>query len=245
MKFLKTRRLHSQYSRSSTSSARKKPARPQAVQAPQMAAANTSPDHRSAGADAHPAREPAIPGPLGDQPRRQYLHNLRCTYEKMDLYLIDGDVGIWHLKIEPKEGGAPLAQAEYCRGDISTLQLFRGQLHVQQLVADGVELNIERKADGSMPLLQRLLAGAPPAAPKNPGPTKIDLSAPLRIDAMRLIGMRAHIHDAAVSPPLDAQVQSRRAAVGPGCRFQAGTISHRGLVRSDPGRAAHRRPGHE
>ena len=92
--------------------------------------------------------------------RAANTYNLRCTYEKMDLYLIDGDVGIWHLKIEPKEGGAPLAQAEYCRGDISTLQLFRGQLHVQQLVADGVELNIERKADGSMPLLQRLLAGA-------------------------------------------------------------------------------------
>src|SRR5580765_8690263 len=38
-----------------------------------MAAANSSPDYRSAVADADPAREPAIPGPLGDQPRRQYL----------------------------------------------------------------------------------------------------------------------------------------------------------------------------
>src|SRR5206468_11459050 len=43
--------------------------------------------------------------------RAASAYNLRCTYERMDLYLVDGDVGIWHLKIEPKEGGAPLAQA--------------------------------------------------------------------------------------------------------------------------------------
>src|SRR5947209_8553457 len=51
-------------------------------------------------------------------------YGLTASYERTEIYLVDGDVGLWHLKVSPLEGGEPIAQTEYCRADISTWDLL-------------------------------------------------------------------------------------------------------------------------
>src|SRR5436309_214582 len=70
-------------------------------------------------------------------------YGLDCTYERIELYLLSSDVGIWHLSLKPKDGGPAIAQGEYCRADVSPLNLLRGRLLVHRVEADEFELNVD------------------------------------------------------------------------------------------------------
>ena len=140
-------------------------------------------------------------------------YGMDCTYERLELSVLSGDTGLWHLVLTPKGTRDPLVVVEYCRGDISSLNLLRGKLAVWRVEADGVNLAIDRNADGSMPLL-KLLANNSPAATQPTAAAKattqanrpIDFSAPLRLDALRLTHIRLHVRDKAVTPSLDSVV---------------------------------------
>jgi len=142
-------------------------------------------------------------------------YKLAANYEQTELYLLSGDVGIWHFSLTPIEGGAPLVQSDYTRVHISTLDLLRGRLTIRRLEAEGVALQVDRTADGTIPLLQRFAQwtthrnpSAPLASPNETAatPQSVDLSSPLEVDAFRLTNVHAHILDEAVRPPLDAQI---------------------------------------
>lgn len=135
-------------------------------------------------------------------------YHLKCQYDRLDLSILGGNAQIWNVRLVPEEGGEPVVRAEYGQGDISLLDLLRGRLVVYRLEADGVELTIERTADGHMPILARFLpSSSSSSAPVFPGTESlIDLQAPLRIDALRLQHVRARFHDQFVSPELDAQL---------------------------------------
>lgn len=140
------------------------------------------------------------------------VYGLDITFERADLYAFSSDAGLWHVNVVELDNGATIASVDYCRADISALNLLRGRLVVQRVEADGVELNLTRDADGTVGLLKNLLAGqgqaAPPpaaaAAPAKPAP--IDLTPPVAIDALRLTHVRTHITDNAVSPPFKSDV---------------------------------------
>jgi hypothetical protein len=146
------------------------------------------------------------------------FYNLKCNYDRFELSALGGDAGLWHLTFTPLSGGNPIFIGEYVRADISTLDLFRGELDVWRVEADGVTVNVDRNADGSIPLLKLLgtaaapsSASSPSATPSSPvasaAPAKpINLAPPLRIDALRLTHIRTHIHDAAVPQPFDADL---------------------------------------
>src|SRR3954454_22325617 len=85
------------------------------------------------------------------------LYGLNCSYERVEFSALGGDAGLWHLTLTPKEGGEPVLQSEYVRGHISTLALLRGRLDVRRVEADGVVLNVDRTADGRVPLIDRFL----------------------------------------------------------------------------------------
>jgi hypothetical protein len=133
--------------------------------------------------------------------RSARFFQLSCRYDRIYIDMSGGNVGISNIVLAPAEGGPPFATVEYCNLIIHPLRLLRGQLDVQRAVADGVDLNIQRQADGTIPLLARF-ASHTPAAPKPQKP--LDLSAPLRIEALRLMHVVAHVQDLAVSPALDA-----------------------------------------
>jgi Domain of Unknown Function (DUF748) len=140
-------------------------------------------------------------------------YGLSAQYERMELYLLDGDVGIWHFSLSPVEGGAPLVQADYTRCHVSILDLLFGRLTVRRLETEGVDLTVQRNADGSIPLLQRFAIWTNQLAPgpstmtnTSTAPMQIDLASPLEVDAFRLTSVHTHIIDLAVSPPLDTHV---------------------------------------
>jgi hypothetical protein len=137
-------------------------------------------------------------------------YGMTCTYDRVELNLTNGDANMWGLKILPKDGGDPILATDYCHGNVSVLNLLRGRLDVWRVEADGVDINLNRQPDGTIPLLDKLMRGEPisptqPAAPTNTSPstTGIDLTPPLKLDAFRLTHVRVHFHDAAMTPPMD------------------------------------------
>ncbi len=133
-------------------------------------------------------------------------YGLTCTYDRLDMNLLATDVGLWRLALTPRAGGVPVVSVEYVRGDVSPFALLRGRLHVRRAVADGVELVLDRDADGSIPWLAPLLSGGSrPQPAKSEGPLK--LSSPLGVDAFRLANIRARFRDRSVAPALDASVR--------------------------------------
>jgi Domain of Unknown Function (DUF748) len=133
-------------------------------------------------------------------------YGMNCYYNRLELNLLSGDAGIWGLEFRQKEGGDPILTADYCHGNISVLKLLRGRLDVWRVEADAVEINIDRTADGRIPLLDRFLSG-PSATPATAAPSStarpIDLTSPLRVDALRLNHIRVHLHDQSVKPALE------------------------------------------
>lgn len=139
-------------------------------------------------------------------------YDLDCEYERSELNLLSGDAGLWHLVLTPKSGGDPVLSVGYARGNLSVLALLRGQLDVWRVEADGVQLLVERTADGRIPLIEKILATRLPgsdssaAAVATAGPRRINLSPPLKLDAFRLSQVRARIIDRSVSPAVDTTV---------------------------------------
>jgi hypothetical protein len=134
------------------------------------------------------------------------------TYRTQELTTLGGDVGLWYFKVAPKSGGEPILAIDYLRGNISVVELLKGRLLVRRAEADGVDLRLERNADGHIPLLDQFLAAA--ATPTSASvtsatpakPFQIDFTSPLSIQAFRLQHVRAKIRDAAVKPEFLATV---------------------------------------
>jgi hypothetical protein len=145
------------------------------------------------------------------------LYELDFECDRTDLNLFNSDAGLWHVKLTHAKDGLPIASADYCRLDLSILNLMIGRLKIQRLETDGVDLTVQRNADGSIPLLESLAFGIkqqgtnPVVAPARPATQPgsapaLDLRPPIGIDAFRLTHVKAHLIDNFVSPPLDTRI---------------------------------------
>jgi hypothetical protein len=152
-------------------------------------------------------------------------HDLSCTYERLDVSLLTGDVELWHLVVAPRDGGPAFADVEYCRADLSILHLLIGRLVARRVEADGADLLVERAADG-----QLLLAGhfasdesetpdgaaletaesaeEPSAASGEAEDGGMRLAPPLRLDALRVQHLRLVWRDASADPPVEMRVDT-------------------------------------
>ncbi len=142
------------------------------------------------------------------------IYGMNCEYDRLQLNLFSGDAGIWGLRFEFKDGGNPILATDYCHGNVSVLNLLRGRLDVWRVEADGVDVNIDRNEDGHIPLLDRFIAASGKSVPISATPTtkpatapgEIDLSSPLKLDALRLNHIRVHIHDRGIKPAIDSEL---------------------------------------
>ncbi len=173
-------------------------------------------------------------------------YDLRLSCERIDLSLLGGDAGIWGVQLAPLEhrkaagtgtapptaAAEPLIKSEYVRVRISPLALFIGRLHIFRVECDGAEMLLERLADGRIPLLDHFTsAAAAPAKAANKTGT-IDLTSPLRLDALRVEHLRMRVRDQAVVPNLEAQIGMELRINDLGSRSRAARLEF--TAQSDP-----------
>ncbi|MFH2002517.1 MAG: DUF748 domain-containing protein, partial [Planctomycetota bacterium] len=155
-------------------------------------------------------------------------YGLRCTYDRLSFFLFTSDLELWHLEVGPLDREETYMDLEYCRADVVVHALFTGDLEVWRVEVDGMDLWIDRDADGSFPLARHLEMGAVEDAPhdeessekktdasetSDPGKQqepeeRIDLSLPFELDALRLQNVYAHIRDMTQTPPLETRFEA-------------------------------------
>ncbi|MEM7163930.1 MAG: DUF748 domain-containing protein [Planctomycetota bacterium] len=133
-------------------------------------------------------------------------YGLACEYESLDVSLLGADTELWHFRLTTADGKTVYADTEYCRADLSVLDLFRGRVVARRLECDGVDLFLERNAAGELTLLRHFQssgvpAPVPPAAPASETPEPIRIAAPLEISALRLQHAQVHFVDGSIDPP--------------------------------------------
>ncbi len=144
-------------------------------------------------------------------------YGLHCTYERLNLSLLTGDAELWHLVLSPAEKDDPLAHVEYCRAEVSLTTLLARRLVVPRIEVDGMDVNMTRAADGRFPQLQQVLkaleakkSGAistdvqTEVEPATQG--EIDLTPPIKLDALRLQHAQVNFRDESVSPVLETRL---------------------------------------
>ena len=147
------------------------------------------------------------------------FYGLRVEYDRKEIALLSGDAGLWKLKIFNQDSIEALVSADYVRGNISTLALLTGRLHVWRLEADGAEVDLERTPDGHLPTLELVLKNlVTPAATgsnavENASDKEIDKAArpidfrsPFQVDAIRVQHLKVNWHDRALSPQVNVSV---------------------------------------
>ncbi|MBN1421423.1 MAG: DUF748 domain-containing protein [Planctomycetes bacterium] len=143
-------------------------------------------------------------------------YGLSCTYERLHFSVLGGSAELWHLVVAPIEGGEPFVHLEYACVDVATTALLRGKIVVRRLEVDGLDLLVDRDAEGKIALLERIGKGAGEEAPEPPEaqepeaeeeeePGEFDLRVPIAIDAFRAQHVHLRVRDASVSPPFDAR----------------------------------------
>jgi hypothetical protein len=138
-------------------------------------------------------------------------YDLDCTYNRLQLSLLGGDVGLYGLEIRPRNAPAatpPVISSGYCRLSINPLRVLRGRLDVWRVEADDIEMALDRQPDGRLPLLDRILtASASKSVRPTTGSQTYDLTSPLHVEAFRLAHIRAHFRDQSVTPNFDTTIQ--------------------------------------
>ena len=148
-------------------------------------------------------------------------YGLEARYERLHLSLLTGDAELWHLVLVPDDANTPLVHVEYCRADVSLVTLLKRRLVVHRIEIDGMDVSLMRAKDGSFPQLRTLLAVlrerseaiqradadvevdvvGPVASPR-----EIDLTPPLRMDALRLQHVQVRFRDETVSPAFETRL---------------------------------------
>jgi hypothetical protein len=130
------------------------------------------------------------------------LLGYRISYERLQLDVIGTNAALWGVDIKTRDGAQQVLKTDYAYANISTLALFGLRLKALRLEADEVALDVVRKPDGSIPLLDALQS-APSKPTPGAGPQDVNFKVPLEVSAIRLHRLALHVRDETVSPPFD------------------------------------------
>lgn len=143
--------------------------------------------------------------------------NLECDVDSIEFDVLSGEARIYGLRMWHGEAdeASPILKLEYAGVDLAVTQLFRGNLIVRRIEADGLDMHVARDEFARWniaPILQPFLAEKATTATedlaesqtKHTGPLEFDL--PFTIEALRCTHLRLHLDDAMADPPLDATI---------------------------------------
>ena len=143
---------------------------------------------------------------------------LTCQYEALDLSLLAGDLRLSGVTVhargdDGKPEGEVLLRIDLIGIDVLTTRLLTGELHVALAEVDGVDLVVERAADGTYFWSRHLAGGAPtepepPLADETPSDAPVDFSPPVLVDVLRVQHLRVRIVDRAAPATLDTWVET-------------------------------------
>ncbi|MEN8152192.1 MAG: DUF748 domain-containing protein, partial [Planctomycetota bacterium] len=161
--------------------------------------------------------------------------DLDVEYDDLSLSLLGGEVEIRGLVVTTSEDGEEFARLNYARADLRMWRLLHGDIHLQRVDVDGIDLHLRRAADGSLPVLDRFKSEDP--TPDEPEPEEeeeveepepesdVDYSLPVKIDDFMAVDIRAHIVDEAVTPTLSTTVHVSSAVSGLGIAERQSTLT--------------------
>ncbi len=95
---------------------------------------------------------------------------LACTYERLDLSVLAGEVELSHLVVAPIEGGDPIVRLAHLRADVDVLSLLGDRPRIYRLEVDGLDLDVVREADGRLAIVKRIERHRKPGPPPEPEP---------------------------------------------------------------------------
>jgi len=152
---------------------------------------------------------------------------LACDWDRLSIGLLAGTVDVrnldaWPLGDDGRAGPRPAeppVHLEYATVDVHLLSALFGPFHVQRAEVDGLDVALERAADGVWKVAGRVpvwpLPPAPPPteAPRPPEktpekPEPFDLALPVRVDALRIQHVRARLVDPTAVPAVDLALET-------------------------------------
>ncbi|MGE0144212.1 MAG: DUF748 domain-containing protein [Planctomycetota bacterium] len=167
-------------------------------------------------------------------------YGLVASYERLDLSLLALEMRMQGLTLHERGSdgapvGEPLAHIDLLAADAVATELLRGRIHVTLAEIDGVDLRIERDADGGMAWSRiasqlRQNDSGEGAAAKSPDtapspPAALDLRLPLRLDVLRAQHLRLRVIDHAAPAPIDTWIEANLRADDLGSSDRTGTLA--------------------
>jgi len=137
---------------------------------------------------------------------------MTCSWERLDLSLLTGNIELWHLDARSAGSDDPVAAMEYCRADLDMSALLTGQIVLRRVEVDGLDVMLRRNEAGEFEIAQDPDGDA--AAEEEavdeaddpadePGP--IDFTLPVEIKALRLQHAHIFLRDESVTPVFEGR----------------------------------------
>jgi len=156
-------------------------------------------------------------------------HGFEVDWQRLSIALRSGQLELRGLSLAPRAEDGPPAdpwlRLERLFADVALGDLLRGELRLQRLELDGLDLRWERRADGSIPWLEKFAASAEPDPPEEPPSSEPQtFVAPLKIDRLRASQLVLHVVDAALPGGSDLRLVANLRAEDVGYAERQGTL---------------------
>ncbi len=139
------------------------------------------------------------------------LYGMDCDYSRVKMSLLGGFAQIWDMNLTPKGGGESILTIGTAGGDISPWDLLRGRLTIWRLSVQGLDVYVDRTADGRIPLIERFVQSKQATKPQRQAVAtargQLDFTSPLQAESISIAPLRLHVQDAMVQPAFRSTIE--------------------------------------
>lgn len=135
--------------------------------------------------------------------------DMTCSWERLDLSILTGNIELWHLDARTAGGNEPIAEMEYCRVDLDLSALLGGRVVVRRVEVDGLDVMLARNAAGEFEIAERFGGDetvVEAAVETDDEREPIDFTLPVEIKALRLQHAHIYLRDESVTPVFEERL---------------------------------------